>query len=241
MNTAEAQSHDWLCTPEKHLEFFRRFDKKMMADWSIDKYLKPMPLELQSFKDDLEHLSYPVSHRAQGGKGEDESRLGHGSNEASAYLPIPEPDENEMSLVCIPAKFNPPPTWDQAAAAPPQVRNIGDRASLTTNSSHLLPSSDSGARNKETEQQPKKRRKTSKIPESNILPLPDLGRHLRPAPTGARREQVLEELKKTNSVFLKPGQVSPVHNTTTSVSRGFLVLGSACGRRNKGGSRKPKF
>ena len=241
MNTAEAQCHDWLCTPEKHLDFFRRFDKKMMADWSIQKYLKPMPLELQDFKDDLEHLSYPTSHRERGGKGGDESRLGHVSNEASAYSPIPEPDDNEMSLVCIPARFNPPPTWDQAAAAPPQARNTGDRASSTTGTPHLPPSSDPAARNQKSQRQIKRRRRTPKIPESNILPLPDLGRHLRPGPTGVQREQVLEELKKTKSVFLKPGQVSPVHETATSVSCRPQAEPNTKKPRNKAGSRKPRF
>lgn len=241
MNTVEAQSHDWLCTPEKHLEFFRRFDKRMLADWSIHKYLKPMPLELQSFKDDLEHLSYSVSHREQGDKGRGESRLEYGSNEASAYLPIPEPDENEMSLVCIPAKFDPPPTWDQTASAPPPVRNTGDRVSSTTGTPHLPPSSDPGARNHRPRRQTKRRRKTSKIPESNILPLPDVGRHLRPAPTGVQREQGLKELKETKSVFLKPGQVSPVHSTTTLVSCRPQAEPNTKKPRNKGGSRRTKF
>lgn len=53
MTITEAENHDWLCTPKKHLEFFRKFDKRMMADWQLEAQLKPMPLELQSLKDAL--------------------------------------------------------------------------------------------------------------------------------------------------------------------------------------------
>lgn len=48
LTVIEAGCHDWLCTPEKHLEFFTKLDRRILADWHPPKYLQPMPLQIPS-------------------------------------------------------------------------------------------------------------------------------------------------------------------------------------------------
>lgn len=46
MTAHEAQEHEWMCTPAKHLRFFRLLDKRIMSYWKPQEKLKPMPWEL---------------------------------------------------------------------------------------------------------------------------------------------------------------------------------------------------
>ncbi|KAI8715447.1 hypothetical protein NCS52_01052500 [Fusarium sp. LHS14.1] len=46
MTAHEAQEHEWLCTPAKHLKFFRLLDRRIMSYWKPHDKLKPMPWEL---------------------------------------------------------------------------------------------------------------------------------------------------------------------------------------------------
>lgn len=48
LTVLEAGCHDWLCTPEKHLEFFQQLDRKILGDWKAPTELKPMPMQLPS-------------------------------------------------------------------------------------------------------------------------------------------------------------------------------------------------
>ena len=54
MTVLEAECHDWLCTPAKHLEFFERLDRRMMATWKPPKQLIPLPMQLPSVLLDTE-------------------------------------------------------------------------------------------------------------------------------------------------------------------------------------------
>lgn len=191
ISTAEAESHDWLHTPQKHIEFFRRLDQRMLADWSLEKHLKPLPWELQSLKDALERPDHCDQAAEQGDRDNDEeepmkSGFCGDSAEVSAYFPKPDPDEEEITLVSIPTRPSPPPKWEDATT-PPKVRSAGTKALSTTRS------------------QNKRKRRTTKIPNGLFLPLTGLERHLHPVSTGTKRETILEELKKTNSMFLKEG------------------------------------
>lgn len=210
INTTKAECHDWLRTPEKHLEFFRRLDQRMMADWSPKRHLKPMPWELQSLKDALEQPNYSCEDGDQGNGEDDESGLleadlDDDSSLTSTCFLKPDPGDDEISLVSIPAEFNPPPTWEEATT-PLQVQNASKKALSTSQKPRLVSSSDSKAIHQKS--QKKRKRKPSKILDSLFLPLTGLERHLRPASTGVKREEILEELKKTNSKFLKEGSSS---------------------------------
>lgn len=46
MTANEAQDHEWMCTPSKHLQFFRLLDKRILSNWKPQDKLKPMPWEL---------------------------------------------------------------------------------------------------------------------------------------------------------------------------------------------------
>lgn len=46
LTSDQAGRHNWLCTPEKHLEFFRSLDKFMMAEYCPQSLPRPLPLEL---------------------------------------------------------------------------------------------------------------------------------------------------------------------------------------------------
>lgn len=48
MTVLEAGCHDWLCTPERHLEFFQQLDRKILGNWKAPIELKPMPMQLPS-------------------------------------------------------------------------------------------------------------------------------------------------------------------------------------------------
>lgn len=48
LSVLEAECHDWLCTPEEHLQFFKRLDRKVLCEWKVQTELSPMPLQLPS-------------------------------------------------------------------------------------------------------------------------------------------------------------------------------------------------
>ena len=48
LTSLEAERHEWLCAPEKHLNFFKQLDRKVLRGWEASKALTPMPLQLPS-------------------------------------------------------------------------------------------------------------------------------------------------------------------------------------------------
>ncbi|KAG5981247.1 hypothetical protein E4U55_003140 [Claviceps digitariae] len=48
LTAPEAECHDWLCTPEEHLQFFKQLDRKILGEWKVKSELSPMPLQLPS-------------------------------------------------------------------------------------------------------------------------------------------------------------------------------------------------
>ncbi|KAG6005458.1 hypothetical protein E4U21_007927 [Claviceps maximensis] len=48
LTVLEAECHDWLCTPERHLQFFEQLDRKVIGEWKLPTELSPMPLQLPS-------------------------------------------------------------------------------------------------------------------------------------------------------------------------------------------------
>ncbi|KAK2605996.1 hypothetical protein QQS21_003622 [Conoideocrella luteorostrata] len=48
MTVFEAQWHDWMRTPESHLQFFERLDQNILGDWQARAEASPMPLQLPS-------------------------------------------------------------------------------------------------------------------------------------------------------------------------------------------------
>ncbi|KAK1247986.1 hypothetical protein MKX07_000874 [Trichoderma sp. CBMAI-0711] len=51
MTAAEAERHDWFCTPQKHVEFFQRLDRRCQTELTDDDtHLRPMPWDLASLQ-----------------------------------------------------------------------------------------------------------------------------------------------------------------------------------------------
>ncbi|KAG6032514.1 hypothetical protein E4U41_007217 [Claviceps citrina] len=48
LTVLEAECHDWLCTPEEHLRFFKQLDRKVLGECKVQAELSPMPLQLPS-------------------------------------------------------------------------------------------------------------------------------------------------------------------------------------------------
>lgn len=209
ISTTEAECHDWLCTPEKHREFFRCLEERMLADWSPQKHLKPLPWELQSLRDSLEQSTYCYQDEEQANRDNNvgepiKSGSGGDFNKSSAYFPNPELDGDETALVSIPASFNPTPKWENATN-PTKVRGADEKTLYTRENMRLTHSRNLTISNRKTQSQHNKKRRATKIPDSLFLPPTGLERHLCPASTGLKREAILDELKKTNSMFIKGG------------------------------------
>lgn len=183
----KAASHDWLCAAE-HMEFFRKLDERMMADFRMQDQLRPITLELPSTALEL--------HKHENGDPKTEIP------ESSGYFKNIEPDvvnlrvisqahtleivqehsksSDEINVTPSHAKYTKP---IYAMSAPSRIETdiIGQRT------------------------QPKaKRQRTnkSKTTDSDFLPLTGLDKHLPPPTSNCQREQVLAELKRTSAVFL---------------------------------------
>ncbi|KAG5950817.1 hypothetical protein E4U53_004343 [Claviceps sorghi] len=48
LTVRQAECHDWLCTPEEHLQFFKQLDRRILGEWKVPKEVSPMPLQLPS-------------------------------------------------------------------------------------------------------------------------------------------------------------------------------------------------
>ncbi|UKZ82300.1 hypothetical protein TrVFT333_010086 [Trichoderma virens FT-333] len=59
ITAAEAECHDWFCTPQKHFEFFLQLDRRCLSDLSDDTQLKPMPWDLASLQPLHPHQHLP--------------------------------------------------------------------------------------------------------------------------------------------------------------------------------------
>ncbi|KAF4123165.1 STYKc [Geosmithia morbida] len=119
LTATAAACHDWMCTPRKHLEFFRRFDERVISHWTPQSHLKPMPWELQSLRDAAAEDEYRSVGRAAGAEQQEDDTC---VETASSYFPEKE-DDDELSLVPMPMRPKlPTPIWDQAET--PATRTI---------------------------------------------------------------------------------------------------------------------
>lgn len=209
MSAIEAECHDWLCLPEKHLEFFRKLDGRMMAEWEFQTQLRPMPLVLP----DLKMERYLP-------RGDD--RMPPVKSTAKEVEPSPKASQHAMdsgrSLLRQDATVprnegpsRPPPEGDGMFKKPPPLadRMLPLRRSIKTRQPRT-----EGSRDKAQDQHVHgKARKLGKrkhkpsaglcIPDFFLLPLSGLDRHLRPqSNSSSQRQVILEELRRRKSKFL---------------------------------------
>lgn len=173
----EAACHDWMCTPDRHADFFRRFDERVMAHWSAKPQMRPMPWDLQALKDAAAaDAAEQKMYRATAQDADPDATLVEQPSKYFTFSRTDAPTEDELSLVPMPVRTK-VPTWSQA----PPVTPTRTRRSRSTRDRRPTPSADLS------------------------LPLPSLSRHLgKRAKGGPRREHVLQELRASNIPFLTP-------------------------------------
>lgn len=199
LTATEAECHEWLCKPQRYLDFFERLDIKMKKAWIPQTEIRPMPLELPSVVgNELPSLDSHTSHHDQANEQEPchpplatttsshhfQKQKSKDSGIASEFFENTEPQScsevqvchsaNETRLIEMPPKQTRPP-WE----------GFQKPTSPFSQSDQFM-------------------RKVAKfkIHDAALLPLTNLDRHLHPHPDRNHRRQVLEELKKTNSKFL---------------------------------------
>ena len=207
MSAAEAQCHDWLCTPANHLERFQELDRRTMGAWKAQTQLSPLPYDLPDVR--AKHLSMSEMEKRQlrlsdrFNPMEEQSRM---HDEASHYFHRPvKPTGNTASEE----------SGNRASPASDEGRTFGshmdDYITETAPIEQYLLSyehfDDQTAQTANTAaQKSTKQVKRSKMrtQEAALLPLTGLGKHLNLVPTSTtdHREQVLKELKRANAKFL---------------------------------------
>lgn len=203
----EAESHEWLSTPKKYLDFFRQLDRKMLSEWKQPIELKPMPWEIPS----LLKGSPPSSRRGlrlysdqctqpDGVKRPPNSRETTGSSpffqKQDVANPLPVGTTSEESLI------GPKSFYDTVSITPTisevQIDEQPRKQTQPPWAGVLKPS-------RLPSHPPQVKRKkiaNFKISDAALLPLTGLDRHLRPRSKSCQRQQILRELKKRDTKFL---------------------------------------
>ena len=211
MSTAQAECHDWLCLPEKHQEFFRSLDRRMMFEWHLQSQLKPMPLQLPSLlakppvSDSYEDLS-SIGILADSldnlpSQNMIDDLIPYHDEEAADPI---EPTENRAQNV--PSHRNDIFTKPELPAYAKAIKKLQRSKSKPSHPPRQLDQSADPklARRSSSSKHKRKRSAIVAIPNILLLPLSGLDRHLRPDSdvSNSQREQVLDELKKRNAKFL---------------------------------------
>ena len=210
MSTTQAECHDWLCLPEKHQEFFRSLDRRMMSEWHLQSQLKPMPLQLPSL------LSKPPVFDSY----EDPSSTGI-LTDSLDNVPLQDMIDDRASYHDEEAANPEEPTENQAQKEPSHgddmftkpelpayakaIKKLQRSKSKPSNPPRQLDhSADPKLVRRSSSNHKRKRSAMVAIPDVLLLPLSGLDRHLRPDPdaSNSQRERVLDELKKRNAKFL---------------------------------------
>lgn len=202
MTAHEAQEHEWLCTPARHLKFFRLLDRRIMSYWKPHDKLKPMPWELpcliksgpptptrESRSSSQYFTGTPVrsKRRADNSTIVDEEDLAQRSadsmdDEVSSPFVVPTrstrstgTSPNEMRKKDIKSEHPQPPWHGFLKPEHPRHAEIGTK---------------------------RKRIPRIKTHGTELHPLPGLARHLPRSVNHFHRENVLLELQRSNSKFL---------------------------------------
>ncbi|KAL6697645.1 kinase-like domain-containing protein [Trichoderma pleuroticola] len=211
ITAAEAECHDWFCTPQKHFEFFQQLDKRCLSDLADDAQLKPMPWDLASLQSPplpsaptkLSTTSAHKSVRWSSPPCTDTSgyfRDFQQDMKAARVGPLPglpSPLHESGVLICRPklAKESPDMTRkeEQNQGTPLRDRHSEDcKPENRIMTPHQL-----------------------RVCDVLQLPLPGLDRHLKPPHSKTHRQDVLAELKRLDANFLTDTMQAPMENGNT--------------------------
>lgn len=219
MNAAEAQCHDWLCTPENHLERFQELDRRTMGDWKARTQLSPMPYELPDVR--AKHLSMSEMEQQQLRLSDRFSPVEEQSeipDEISQYFhgfvqPANNASSEEIAGQAGSASITGPPFGSRANSCVTETSPIEQY--LLSSGKHPDKQTAQAANTAAQPVAKRLRRSKVRIQDAALLPLTDLGKHLNsvPKPTNGQREQVLEELRRANAKFLPDIPAHPASST----------------------------
>ncbi|KAI5459883.1 kinase-like domain-containing protein [Mariannaea sp. PMI_226] len=212
-SAVDTEWHDWLCNPRKYRQFFEYLETKMYSEWKPQDELKPLPLELPDLR---------ATVSAPNASQEPDVRCSqYFATNAILQQPLSvaignDSENNE-------ATGGDQGTAKQGAFIPPfQVRGSDPAVKLqAADASHLENQSKRDKLNFQNFIKPnylaktgsraaRKKNSRVKVPETDLLPLPGLDRHLLPMSSNrVRRQKVLKELEKSKMKFLvKPDETS---------------------------------
>ncbi|KAK7428924.1 hypothetical protein QQZ08_004538 [Neonectria magnoliae] len=230
MKAMDAEFHDWLRTPEKHLRFFQLLDRKMMSEWEPHDELTPMPWELPSLRNNpiaatkesetrfSQYFATEATSIVQPGPlairnnitGNDQDNAisekeTPGEDTPEQQIPEEETPQQQVSEEEMPEKGMLPPSVPELESSSSIIkRTVGPLRPKDTVKQLQLPWH--GSRTPTRPVQPEyraKRPRTSRIKSRDVLhPLPGLDRHLKPSHNRHHRQQVLQELEKSKTKFL---------------------------------------
>lgn len=197
ITAAEAECHDWFCTPQKHFEFFQQLDQRCFDDVNDNTQLKPMPWDLTS----LQFFSpTSISGKNPANSGENSTQWGSPSCvETSGYFGGVQKDmESGTKLSSPPQESEAPLSKAKPTAGHPTAYNAEKTLKTLHNSSNK------GYRKVEARILTARQLRICDVLQ---LPLTDLDRHLKPANANPKnhREEVLAELKRLDAKFLTNG------------------------------------
>ncbi|KAL6901728.1 kinase-like domain-containing protein [Trichoderma evansii] len=202
ITAAEAECHDWFCTPQKHFEFFQQLDQRFFEDLSNNTQLKPMPWDLAT----LQSFSpTSISGKNSANSGENSTQWGSPSCiETSGYFGGVQKDiesgkrELATKLSSPPQESEAPLSKAKPAVGYPKAYNMEKTLKTLHNSSNKA--------YRKVEARILTARQL-RICDVLQLPLTDLDRHLKPADINPKnhREEVLAELKRLDAKFLTDG------------------------------------
>ncbi|KAL7930481.1 kinase-like domain-containing protein [Trichoderma chlorosporum] len=197
ITAAEAECHDWFCTPQKHFEFFQQLDRRCLSDMVDDAQLKPMPWDLTR----LQTLSPPsISAKSSATGSHISTRWSSPScPETSEYFRGVQQDMKAPREIPMP-ELSPSPHTSSALKSKPELAEeepgVGFEGKQGPNTPQRGPSEF---------RKPETRVMTThqlRVYDVLQLPLPGLDRHLEPPRSKTHRQDVLAELKRLNTKFL---------------------------------------
>lgn len=211
ITAAEAECHDWFCTPQKHFEFFQQLDQRCLTDLGDNSQLKPMPWDLAS----LQPLS-PISTPAKSSTASGHKSIRWSSPpcvETSGYFEDAQKEMKAARSGPLPG-LSSPPHESGALTSRPKLAKESPVVTYKVEQNLSKPHRDHHDEYRKSETRIMTSRQL-RICDILQLPLPDLDRHLKPAYSKSHRQEVLAELKRQNVKFLTDTVQATMENGDT--------------------------
>ena len=189
LTTYDAASHAWLCTPEKHMEFFRRLDERTMKGFQIQNAIRAIPWELP----DVERkcLSpFGVSGEASSPQSQVDNASSIDGVMGAASIGDTKPEKQVDKPCQLASGYIPHKAVESTIDTPEWGPGALNNCTLNTAISAIRQG---------TMQDGVLLRK---LTDATLLPLTGLAKHMRKPRKHDHRVRILEELKATKSKFL---------------------------------------